>query len=93
MAKRYTTRFFVAELPAGQVAHHDERELTGSKWITAANALQAGESGLMTLYYPTRKTLERIAEHSSVADLLAWASDCEAKGVETTRPVIPEASR
>ena len=93
MAKRYTTRFFVAELPAGQVAHHDERELTGSKWITAANALQAGESGLMTLYYPTRKTLESIAVHSSVADLLAWASDCEAKGVETTRPVISEASR
>jgi hypothetical protein len=93
MAKRYTTRFFVAELPTGQAAHHDERELTDSKWITAVNALQAGESGLMTLHYPTRKTLERIAEHSSVADLLAWASDCEAKGVETTRPVIPEASR
>ncbi len=93
MPKRYNTRFFVAELPAGQVAHHDERELTNSKWITAAHALQAGESGLMTLHYPTRKTLESIAEHRSVAELLAWASACEARGVETTRPVIPGAKR
>ena len=93
MPKRYTTRFFVAELPAGQVARHDERELTNSKWITAANALQAGKNGLMTLHYPTRKTLESLAEHRSVAALLAWASDCEARGVETTRPVIPGASR
>jgi 8-oxo-dGTP pyrophosphatase MutT (NUDIX family) len=93
LAKRYSTRFFVAKLPAGQTASHDERELTNSKWITAANALQAGENGLMTLYYPTRKTLENIAQHHSVAELLAWASDCEARGVETTRPVIPDASQ
>ena len=93
LAKRYSTRFFVAELPAGQTARHDERELTNSKWITAAKALQAGKNGLMTLYYPTRKTLENIAQHPSVAELLAWASDCEASGVETTRPVLPDASQ
>jgi hypothetical protein len=93
MAKRYSTRFFAAELPAGQTASHDERELTNSKWITATEALQAGENGRMTLYYPTRKTLENIAHHRSVAKLLAWASDCEARGVETTRPVIPDAGQ
>ncbi len=47
----------------------------------------------MTLYYPTRKTLENIAQQRSVAELLAWASDCEARGVETTRPVIPDAGQ
>ena len=93
MPKRYNTRFFVAELPAGQVAHHDERELTNSKWITAAHALQEGKNGLMTLHYPTRKTLESLADHRSVAALLDWAKNCEASGVKPTRPVLPSAGQ
>ena len=86
---RYTTRFFIAELPTGQHAHHDERELTDSKWITATNALRAGKNGLMTLHFPTRKTLESLAEHHSVAALLTWASECEARGVTPTQPARP----
>ena len=93
MPKRYNTRFFVAELPAGQVAHHDERELTNSKLITAAHALQEGKNGLMTLHYPTRTTLESLADHRSVAALLDWAKICEASGVKQTRPVIPSAGQ
>ncbi len=89
LPKRYTTRFFIAELPPGQLAHHDERELTDSKWITATNALRAGKNGLMTLHFPTRKTLESLAEHHSVAALLTWASECEARGVTPTQPAKP----
>lgn len=89
LPKRYTTRFFMAELPPGQLAHHDECELTDSKWITATNALRAGKNGLMTLHFPTRKTLESLAEHHSVAALLIWASACEARGVIPTQPAKP----
>ena len=89
MNKRYTTRFFVAECPAGQVAYHDERELTNSTWITAADALQAGKTGSMKLHYPTRKTLESLAEHNGVGDIVDWARDCEKSGVESILPVMP----
>ena len=70
LPKRYSTRFFVAELPAGQVAYHDERELTNSMWITAADALRAGKDGTIDLYYPTRTTLQSIAMHENVAELV-----------------------
>jgi hypothetical protein len=51
--------------------------------------LRAGKNGLMTLHFPTRKTLESLAEHHSVAALLTWASECEARGVTPTQPAKP----
>ncbi len=93
LSKRYTTRFFVAELPEGQIAHHDDRELTNSAWISATDALQAGKDGSMTLHYPTRKTLESIAGHQSLDELVGWARACESDGVETTRPHRPDATQ
>ena len=93
LPKRYTTRFFVAELPAGQVAHHDERELTNSTWITAADVLQAGKDGTMKLHYPTRTTLQSFATYENVNELVDWACECAANGVETIRPVMPGATQ
>ncbi len=93
MKKRYTTRFFVAECPVGQAAHHDERELTNSKWITAAEALQAGKTGSMKLHYPTQKTLERLAAHNRVGEIVDWARECEKSGVESILPVMPGATQ
>lgn len=93
LPKRYTTRFFVAELPDGQTAYHDERELTDSVWISAQDALQAGKDGTMTLHYPTRKTLESLAGHQGLGQLVSWARACEADGVATTRPVRPGATQ
>ena len=93
LPKRYTTRFFVAEWPAGQVAQHDERELTNSAWISATDALQAGKDGSMILHYPTRKTLESLAGHQSLGELVSWASACEAEGIEAIRPSRPGATQ
>jgi len=93
LPKRYTTRFFVAEWPAGQVAQHDEHELTNSAWISAADALQAGKDGSMTLHYPTRKTLESLAGHQSLGELVSWARACEVEGVEVIRPSRPGATQ
>ncbi len=93
LPKRYTTRFFLSELPAGQIAHHDERELTDSKWITAADALTEGKAGSMMLHYPTRMTLDALAGHKSVGALVNWAHECEITGVEAIHPVMPGVTR
>ncbi len=88
-AKRFTTRFFVAALPDGQVAEHDPGELTDSRWTTVDAALEAGARGEIELRLPTRKTLESLRPHASVAALLDWAREREASGVETIQPVLP----
>jgi 8-oxo-dGTP pyrophosphatase MutT (NUDIX family) len=88
MEKRYSTRFFVAELPQGQAARHDERELTDSVWITAADALASHRAGSIELHFPTAKTLEAVSAHASVDSLIDWASRCAAAGVKAVRPLI-----
>jgi len=87
--KRFTTRFFVAELPSGQVAAHDPGELTDSRWLSAGAALDAARDGDIELRLPTVKTLEALAPHESVRALIDWARDCETAGVETIHPVMP----
>ena len=88
--RRYATRFFVARMPDGQTAAHDEGELTDSLWTSAAAALAAGEGGSMALHFPTIRTLHELAPHGSVDELLHWAADREAAGVTTILPVIRE---
>jgi 8-oxo-dGTP pyrophosphatase MutT (NUDIX family) len=89
LPKRYSTRFFVAELPDGQVATHDDFELTNSVWISATDALRAGKEGKMKLHYPTLTTLESLAACQSASAILDWARDREARGAETFRPSVP----
>lgn len=86
LPKRYTTRFFIARLPDGQTAAHDEGELTASRWLSANEALRQGERGDIKLHYPTVQTLRQLAEHDSVDALLSWARQAEAAGVETIYP-------
>src|SRR6187399_2707535 len=37
--RRYDTRFFLARMPAGQVAKHDESETTALEWLTPREAI------------------------------------------------------
>jgi 8-oxo-dGTP pyrophosphatase MutT (NUDIX family) len=86
--RRWTTRFFLAELPPGRGAQHDGRELLNSRWITAREVLSAGEEGSMTLPFPTCMNLRRFQEFRSVDELLSWASKEAEKGITKIRPVI-----
>jgi 8-oxo-dGTP pyrophosphatase MutT (NUDIX family) len=86
LPKRYSTRFFLAELPAEQEARHCGAEITDSIWMPAREVLAAGEDGRMRVHYPTRKTLESLARLASVSDLCSWASDCAARGVVCDQP-------
>jgi 8-oxo-dGTP pyrophosphatase MutT (NUDIX family) len=87
-AKRYSTRFFLAFLPEGQVAEHCGGELTESRWITAKDMLAAGRRGDVELYYPTIKTLESVAHNKTLAELTRWAKSRAEQGVTATIPLI-----
>ena len=88
--KRYSTRFFLAALPEGQVALHCGGELTGSQWATAHETLVAGREGRIRLHYPTIKTLESVARHKTFDALMEWAESCADWGVTTMLPMIIE---
>ena len=88
LAKRYTTRFFVAVLPQGQAAVHCGVELTESRWISAKDMLTASRNGDVGMPFPTIKTLESIARHESLASLTEWAQSCAEWGVTSMLPVM-----
>jgi len=88
--KRYSTRFFLAELPIGQTAMHCGGELTDSRWITAHDMLEAGREGVVELHFPTVKTLESIARHKTLETLVEWARSCVEWGVTSMVPKIIE---
>lgn len=70
--KRFDTRFFLAEAPAGQVATPDDAETLEQRWFAPADAL--AQSARLKLVTPTVKTLEAIARFETVPALFAWAS-------------------
>lgn len=94
LPKRYSTRFFLTELPEGQVAAHCGGELTDSCWMPAADVLDARRNKLMCVHYPTRKTLEQVAQFESAAKLTEWARHCAEQGVDCYQPALaPELLR
>ncbi|HEX2139186.1 MAG TPA: hypothetical protein VHG33_05690 [Woeseiaceae bacterium] len=86
--KRFSTRFFLAALPDGQAAVHDGRELTDSRWSTAAAALASHESGELVLPPPTRATLKDLARSETLEQLLDWARRRAEAGVPRILPAI-----
>ncbi len=89
-AKRYSTRFFLAVLPHGQSAIHCGGELTDSRWATANDLLAAGRRDEITLHFPTIKTLESIARHKTLEDLVDWARACVEWGITSMVPLLIE---
>jgi hypothetical protein len=69
--RRYDTRFFVAESPAGHEGEHDGRELVASAWMRPAAVLDAFARGEVDLILPTQRSLEMLTRFDRVAPLLA----------------------
>ena len=90
LPKRYSTRFFVAELTRQQDVSHQHGELTDSRWMSAATALKANDESEIKLHFPTRITLEGLAEHRTMAELMAWAKQRNADGVPCIYPELPD---
>ena len=72
--KRFDTRFFVATVPPGQQAHHDDHEATESLWLAPRTALRQYWDGVIDLAPPQILGLSHLARHRSVANVLAAAA-------------------
>ena len=64
--KRFDTRFFVAAMPSGQTAMHDNIEATDSLWHTPRGALEQYRDGLIVLAPPQIMTLAHLARYGCV---------------------------
>lgn len=73
MRKRFDTRFFLAPVPAGQIARHDNHEAIDSIWLAPAQALRQYWDGTLELAPPQIMSLTHLARHASVASALAEA--------------------
>ena len=88
VTRRFDTLFFLAAAPAG-----DWRptvipgECSGADWLTAADALERERSGDARLIFPTRRNLERLAMHDSIA---AMRADAQAHPIEPITPWVEE---
>ena len=72
-SKRFDTRFFVAALPADQVARHDNVETTESVWLAPRTALEHYWSRAIQLAPPQIMTLAQLSRHGTVASVLEAA--------------------
>ncbi len=86
--KRFAARFFLACAPENQVASHCGGELIDVRWMSARSILDAWRAKQIKLIYPTRKTLEAIAQFDALEPLADWASACALAGVVCDRPML-----
>jgi 8-oxo-dGTP pyrophosphatase MutT (NUDIX family) len=70
---RFDAHFFVALAPPDQIAAADAMEVHDGVWLSANAALAQADAGEMTIRFPTRKHLERLAAYSNVDDFFAAA--------------------
>jgi len=72
--KRFDTRFFVATVPEGQEARHDDHEATESLWLAPRAALRQYWDGQIEMAPPQIMSLTHLARHRSVASVRAAAA-------------------
>ncbi len=69
LPRRYDTRFFMAEAPAGQEPFQDEQETIAAVWVSPGEALSLHQRGEFEMRTPTVRTLENFADYDTVANL------------------------
>jgi 8-oxo-dGTP pyrophosphatase MutT (NUDIX family) len=86
--RKFDTLFFVAQSPPGdwqpQVI---AGECAGAAWLSAAEVLERERDGRARLIFPTRRTLERLAQHGSFAAIRA---DALSHPIEPVTPWVEE---
>lgn len=84
--RRFDTRFFVAEVPAGQTPALDRHELVEERWLLPAEALAEHHAGRFFLPPPTQRTLEALAPCMTFEDVEALAS----RRASRISPIMPK---
>lgn len=86
--RKFDTLFFIAEAPPGDWQPNViEGECAAALWISAQHALDRERNGEARLIFPTRRTLERLAQHSSFEAIRA---DAIAHPIEPVTPWVEE---
>jgi 8-oxo-dGTP pyrophosphatase MutT (NUDIX family) len=67
-SRRYDTRFFLVAAPPGQLGAHDDHETMSSFWASPTDILARFDAGTVQLAPPTHRTLELLAQATSVFD-------------------------
>jgi 8-oxo-dGTP pyrophosphatase MutT (NUDIX family) len=73
MPKRFDTHFYLAAAPSAQIGAHDGQESVDSIWIGPQQALDQAAAGQLTIIFPTRMNLQKLAQFKTVADALKAA--------------------
>ena len=86
--RRFDTLFFVARCPEGEWEPRViEGECAAAAWLTAVEVLERDRIGQARLIFPTRRNLERLAQHSSFDQIRA---DALAHAIEPVTPWVEE---
>lgn len=86
--KAFDTRFFVADLGTGAVdITVDATENTRLFWTSASQALEMADRGEISVIFPTRRNLERLAQYADHAEALA---DIAAHPVARIHPTLED---
>lgn len=81
--KRFSARFYVCELPPGQVPQFDDIETVDQAWVTPADAI--ARAGELALPPPQLRTFHELAAYATVADVLAAGRRRETE----PHPILP----
>jgi len=98
-ARRYDTRFFLAELPPER--HDFEPDLTdeivGATWVAPGRAVELFRTGRLPMLFPTRVTLQALSEFAEIEGVFARYATRSVEPVtprllirgDSIRPVLP----
>lgn len=82
--RRFDTLFFVAEAaPDADPPQADQFEAVHSFWASARHILDEADAGRLTIIFPTRRNLERLAQFSNIEEARADAAAHPLQLIET----------
>jgi recombination protein RecT len=70
---RFDARFYIALAPEGQIAAADAIEVHDGMWVSATDAIARADRNELTIRFPTRKHLERLARYDTIEGFLEHA--------------------
>jgi 8-oxo-dGTP pyrophosphatase MutT (NUDIX family) len=82
---RFDVRFFAAEMPGGQEASADGREIVDVRWLSPREAIEAAARGEISLRNPTMRNIELFLPATSAADGLRRL---HGRTIRTIRPRV-----
>ncbi|WP_206241286.1 NUDIX hydrolase [Novosphingobium terrae] len=87
-ARPFDTRFYLADLGTGAVdVSHEAHESQQLLWLSPSEVLAQAEAGALSVIFPTRRNLERLARFASFEEVRAHAL---ASPLDTITPSIVE---